>query len=109
MCSCAVLQGPLQSLTYLLNQGLLAATLGAFWSMHVHWAISVSTGAMVRVGGMMTYVLVSSWIMNENLFTIALTQVYALLVGDLSVSKRKLPHLAGMLRPSTDSAQHYLR
>ena len=49
--------------------------------MHVHWAISVSTGAMVRVGGMMTYVLVSSWIMNENLFTIALTQVYALLVN----------------------------
>lgn len=62
--------------------------------MHVHWAISVSTGAMVRVVGMMTYVLVSSWIMNENLFTIALTQVYALLVTSLSLFKISWRYIA---------------
>ncbi|KAK9905014.1 hypothetical protein WJX75_007808 [Coccomyxa subellipsoidea] len=74
-----VLQGPLQSLTYLLNQGLLAATLGASWSMGVHWVVSVSTGAFVRVAGMMAYVLMSSWVMNENLFSILMTNIYSLL------------------------------
>lgn len=83
---CAVLQGPLQSLTYLLNQGLLAATLGASWSMGVHWVVSVSTGAFVRVAGMMAYVLMSSWVMNENLFSVLMTNIYSLLVSCLSMA-----------------------
>ncbi|EIE18715.1 hypothetical protein COCSUDRAFT_20460, partial [Coccomyxa subellipsoidea C-169] len=66
-------------LTFLLNQGLLAATLGASWSLGMHWALSVAAGALVRVGGMMAYVLVSSWIMNENLFSILMTNIYSLL------------------------------
>lgn len=79
-CAPAVLQGPLQSLTFLLNQGLLAALLGALWSMRVHWALSVLTGAFVRVAGMLAYVVVSSWVMNENLFSILMANIYSLLV-----------------------------
>ena len=76
-----MLLGPLQSCTFLLNQGLLAATLGAFWSAQVHWAISVPAAALVMVTGTLAYIVLSSWTMNENLFALLLSNVYALLVS----------------------------
>ena len=82
-CVAAVLLGPLQSCTFLLNQGLLAATLGAFWSAQAHWAISVPAAALVRVTGTLGYIVLSSWTMNENLFALLLSNVYALLVSAL--------------------------
>ena len=81
----AVLLGPLQSCTFLLNQGLLAATLGAFWSAQAHWAISVPAAALVRVTGTLAYIVLSSWTMNENLFALLLSNVYALLVSSTSL------------------------
>lgn len=79
-----MLLGPLQSCTFLLNQGLLAATLGAFWSAQAHWAISVPAAALVRVTGTLAYIVLSSWTMNENLFALLLSNVYALLVSNTS-------------------------
>ncbi len=77
----AVLLGPLQCLTFLLNQGLMAATLGAFWSVQAYWAISVPAAALVRVTGTLAYIMLSSWTMNENLFALLMSNVYALLVS----------------------------
>ena len=78
----AVLMGPLSCTTYLLNQGLLAATLGACWAKQVHWGVSVPVGALVRVGGSLLYIALSSWTMNENLFALLMSNIYSLLVGN---------------------------
>jgi hypothetical protein len=86
LCPCAVLLGPLQSLTFLLNQGLLAATLGTFWAGQAHWAVSVPAAALVRVGGTLAYITLSSWTMNENLFALLMSNVYALLVRIFTVT-----------------------
>ncbi|CAK0783478.1 hypothetical protein CVIRNUC_006677 [Coccomyxa viridis] len=74
-----VLLGPLQCLTFLLNHGLLAASLGAFWSVQAHWALSVPAAALVRVGGQLTYIALTSWTLNENLFALLMSNVYSLL------------------------------
>ena len=76
----AVLLGPLQCLTFLLNHGLLAAALGAFWSVQAHWALSVPAAALVRVGGQLAYIALTSWTINENLFALLMSNVYSLLV-----------------------------
>ena len=76
----AVLLGPLQCLTFLLNHGLLAASLGAFWSVQAHWALSVPAAALVRVGGQLAYIALTSWTINENLFALLMSNVYSLLV-----------------------------
>ena len=86
LCLGAVLLGPLQSLTFLLNQGLLAATLGSFWAGQAHWAVSVPAAALVRVGGTLAYIMLSSWTMNENLFALLMSNVYALLVSIFAVT-----------------------
>ena len=79
-CCAAVLLGPLQCLTFLLNQGLLAAALGAFWAEQAPWIISVPVAALVRVAGTLAYICLSSWTVNENLFALLMSNVYALLV-----------------------------
>ena len=81
-----MLLGPLQSLTFLLNQGLLAATLGSFWAGQAHWAVSVPAAALVRVSGTLAYIMLSSWTMNENLFALLMSNVYALLVSIFAVT-----------------------
>ena len=91
-CAAAVLLGPLQSCTFLLNQGLLAATLGAFWSAQANWVVSVPVAALVRVAGTLAYIMLSSWTMNENLFALLMSNVYALLVSLSSSSS--LPSLS---------------
>ena len=87
----AVLLGPLQCLTFLLNHGLLAASLGAFWSVQAHWALSVPAAALVRVGGQLAYIALTSWTLNENLFALLMSNVYSLLVRGASL----LRHLLG--------------
>jgi hypothetical protein len=95
----AVLLGPLQSLTYLLNSGMLAATLGAVWVMRAHWSLTVPIAALVRVAGTLLYLVLYSWTMNENLFALLMTTVYALLVPPCPVPMQ----LFGML---TSLAMH---
>ena len=87
----ALLLGPLQCLTFLLNHGLLAASLGAFWSVQAHWALSVPAAALVRVGGQLAYIALTSWTLNENLFALLMSNVYSLLVRGASL----LRHLLG--------------
>jgi hypothetical protein len=79
-----VLLGPLQALTYLLVQGLMAACLGACWVRGVHWGLSIPAAAAVRVAGTLAYIGLSSWTMGENLFALLMTNVYSLLVWGLA-------------------------
>ena len=75
-----VLLGPLRAVSYVLMHGLLAASLGSLWRLRAPWALSVPVGALVRVGGQLAYLALSSATMNENLFAVMLSNVHALLV-----------------------------
>lgn len=63
----AVLMGPVRAVTYLLVYGVLSVTLGLAWAWRLPWALSVPLGALSRIGGYMAYIVLSSWVTNENL------------------------------------------
>jgi hypothetical protein len=74
-----VLLGPLRAVAYCLYHGLLAAALGGAWRSGLPWAATVPLGALVRVGGQLAYIALSSATLNENLFAVLLANVHALL------------------------------
>jgi hypothetical protein len=76
----AVLLGPLRAVSYLLIHGLLAATLATLWRSKANLWLCVAVGAVVRMAGQLLYLVLSSVTMNENLFAIMMSNVYAMLV-----------------------------
>jgi hypothetical protein len=74
-----VLLGPLRAVGYIFLHGALAATLGTLWRWRVSWWLSICAGALVRMGGQLAYLVLSSITMNENLFAVMLSNVHALL------------------------------
>ncbi|MEW5299004.1 MAG: hypothetical protein WDW38_004916 [Sanguina aurantia] len=74
-----VLLGPLKAMSYVLMHGGLAATMGSLWHAKTNWWLSVLVLAVVRMGGQMSYLIMSSVTMNENLFALMLTNVYSML------------------------------
>mmetsp|Transcript_5536 Transcript_5536/g.13506 ORF Transcript_5536/g.13506 Transcript_5536/m.13506 type:complete len:294 (+) Transcript_5536:85-966(+) len=78
-CLIMVLLGPVRMLTYLLMHGFLAGTMGVVWARRLPWATGVLAGAAVRTVGQIGYLAVSSWMMNENLFALLMSNVFSLL------------------------------
>lgn len=76
----AVLLGPIQAAAYLLNHGFMGAALGAMWRCGSPWWLSIPVGTLVRVGGTLAYIALSSWALNENLFLLVLGNIYSLVV-----------------------------
>lgn len=74
-----VLLGPIRMVTYFFMHGMFACTLGLLWSARCPWAVSVPLAAVVRVLGTLCYLSVSSWTLNENLFALLVTNVFAFL------------------------------
>lgn len=75
----AVLTGPVRALTFLLIYGLLSLALGACWAWRLPWWLSIPAGALVRIAGYATYVLLSSWALGENLGALMVANAHALL------------------------------
>lgn len=75
----AVLMGPVRAATYLLVYGVLSLALGLSWAARLPWAASVPLGALARIAGYFAYIGLSSWLTNENLVALMVTNVYALL------------------------------
>lgn len=76
-----MLQGPIKALTYLLMHGILAASMGGLWAKKVGWLVSVPLGAFVRVAGQLVYFVLMSWVLNENLFALMVTNIYTAVVS----------------------------
>ncbi|GFR50418.1 hypothetical protein Agub_g12635 [Astrephomene gubernaculifera] len=74
-----VLLGPLRALSYFFLHGLLAASLGAMWKLGANFWLGIVLGAVVRMGGQLSYLVMSSVTMNENMFALLLSNVYNLL------------------------------
>lgn len=86
-CSCVfvvflllfVLMGPVRAVTYVLVYGLLSLSLGASFRLNLPWTVSVPLGACARILGQWLYVLVTSWVTNENLLELLITNAQTLL------------------------------
>ncbi|GIL91598.1 hypothetical protein Vretimale_9635 [Volvox reticuliferus] len=74
-----VLLGPLRAMSYFFLHGLLAATLGSLWSARGGFWVGVMAGALVRMFGQLSYLVMSSVTMNENMFALLLSNVYNML------------------------------
>ncbi|KAL0033970.1 hypothetical protein WJX79_000296 [Trebouxia sp. C0005] len=74
-----LLLGPIRAVTYFFMHGLLAVSLGALWHWRAHWGITLVTGAITRLLGTLGYLIVTSWTLNEDLFSLLLANVYSLL------------------------------
>ncbi|KAL0045230.1 hypothetical protein WJX82_001245 [Trebouxia sp. C0006] len=74
-----LLLGPIRAITYFFMHGLLALSLGALWHWRAHWGITLVTGSITRLLGTLGYFLVTSWTLNEDLFSLLLSNVYSLL------------------------------
>lgn len=71
--------GPVRAATYLLVYGVLSLALGLSWAARLPWGASVPLGALARIAGYFAYIGLSSWLTNENLVALMVTNVYSLL------------------------------
>lgn len=83
----AVLLGPLRALDYFFSHGLLAVVLGSIWHLKSHWSISLAVGAVTRLVGLLGYFYITAWILKEDLLSLMLSNVYALLVHLITAHK----------------------
>ncbi|PNW81039.1 hypothetical protein CHLRE_07g340150v5 [Chlamydomonas reinhardtii] len=74
-----VLLGPLRAASYLWLHGLLAATLGSLWKARCGFWTCIAAGAAVRMLGQFAYLLMSSVMMNENMWALMLSNIYNML------------------------------
>ncbi|KAF8036277.1 hypothetical protein BT93_C2102 [Corymbia citriodora subsp. variegata] len=72
-----VLSGPLKSLTYLLMHGLLGFTIGSLWRMGASWGASIFICTLVRALCAMGYVLISSFLIRENILDLITINLHA--------------------------------
>ncbi|CAI5500858.1 unnamed protein product [Closterium sp. Naga37s-1] len=72
-----VLAGPIKAITFLLLHGFLGSTLGLCWGLGLSWPISILACTFVRAAGAVSFVLLSSWLIRENILKLILMNVQA--------------------------------
>ncbi|KAL9666311.1 hypothetical protein QQ045_000639 [Rhodiola kirilowii] len=65
-----VLAGPVKALTYLLMHGFVGFTMGSLWRLGTNWTLSIFITTLVRAIGACGYVLVTSFLIRENIFAL---------------------------------------
>ncbi|XP_026407760.1 uncharacterized protein LOC113303000 isoform X2 [Papaver somniferum] len=61
------LSGPVKALTYLLMHGLVGLAMGSLWRLRANWGLSIALCTFVRAMGAMGCVLISSFLIRENI------------------------------------------
>ncbi|CAG9465514.1 unnamed protein product [Pedinophyceae sp. YPF-701] len=74
-----VLQGPLRASVYFFLHGSMACVMGWAISRRVRWRVAVPAAALARVFGTLGYLAMTSWVMNENLLRLLVSNVCTLL------------------------------
>ncbi|KAI4386437.1 hypothetical protein MLD38_004368 [Melastoma candidum] len=74
-----VLSGPLKALTYLLMHGVLGFSMGTLWRLGASWSVSISVCTLVRALCAIGYVLISSFLIRENILDLITINLHALL------------------------------
>lgn len=74
-----ILLGPVRAVTYVLVYGLMSIALGVSFKTGIPWAASVPLGACARLVGQWMYISVTSWVTNENLLELLISNAQTLL------------------------------
>uniref|UniRef100_A0A5B6YQT2 DUF2232 domain-containing protein n=1 Tax=Davidia involucrata TaxID=16924 RepID=A0A5B6YQT2_DAVIN len=74
-----VLSGPVKALTYLLMHGLVGFTMGSLWRLRANWGLSIFSCTFVRAMGAMGYVLISSFLIRENILALITINLHAII------------------------------
>ncbi|KAL3701738.1 hypothetical protein R1sor_019760 [Riccia sorocarpa] len=72
-----VLSGPLRAASYLLMHGFVGLGMGSLWRWRFNWLLSIAVCTVVRSLGAVGFVLLSSWLLRENLFGLITINAHA--------------------------------
>ena len=74
--------GPVKAASYVMMHGLPGAGLGIAWAARWPWGVSIAAVTAARSAGMVGYLSLTSWMLNENLVALLVGNVHSLLVRD---------------------------
>ncbi|KAJ8548087.1 hypothetical protein K7X08_021323 [Anisodus acutangulus] len=72
-----VLSGPVKALNYMLMHGLLGFTMGSLWRLRTSWGASIFLCALARAVGALGYVILSSFLIGENILALITVNIHA--------------------------------
>ncbi|MCD9560877.1 hypothetical protein HAX54_019698 [Datura stramonium] len=72
-----VLSGPVKALNYMLMHGLLGFTMGSLWRLRTSWGASIFLCAFARAVGALGYVILSSFLIGENILALITINIHA--------------------------------
>ncbi|KAK7309956.1 hypothetical protein RJT34_07114 [Clitoria ternatea] len=81
-----VLSGPVKALTYLLKHGIVGYTMGTLWRLGASWNLSIFLCTIVRSLGAVGFVLISSFLIRENILALITINIHASLTFVLTAS-----------------------
>ncbi|KAK9107154.1 hypothetical protein Syun_023165 [Stephania yunnanensis] len=71
------LSGPIKASTYLLMHGLVGFCMGSMWRLRTSWGLSIALCTFVRALGLLGYVLISSFLIRENILALITINIHA--------------------------------
>ncbi|CAL5036315.1 unnamed protein product [Urochloa decumbens] len=71
------LSGPVKASTYLLMHGVVGLIMGTVWRLETNWIVSIFLCSIVRALGACGYVLVSSFLIRENILALITVNIHA--------------------------------
>ncbi|KAI4967593.1 hypothetical protein ZWY2020_020574 [Hordeum vulgare] len=80
------LSGPVKALTYLLMHGVVGLSMGTMWRLETNWIASIIICAIIRAVGACGYVLVTSFLIRENIFQLITVNIHASLTYILAAA-----------------------
>ncbi|OEL14737.1 hypothetical protein BAE44_0024242 [Dichanthelium oligosanthes] len=80
------LSGPVKASTYLLMHGVVGLIMGAVWRLETNWIVSIIVCSIVRALGACGYVLVSSFLIRENILALITVNIHASLTYILAAA-----------------------
>lgn len=72
-----ILSGPLKAASYLLVHGFVGVAMGTLWRLEINWCLSIIICTMARSIGTLGFVLLSSWLLRENIFALIMINAHA--------------------------------
>ncbi|KAF7808964.1 membrane protein [Senna tora] len=81
-----VLSGPVKALTFLLRHGIVGFTMGTLWRSGASWNLSITLCTIVRSLGAVGFVLISSFLLRENILALITINLHASLTFVLTAS-----------------------
>ncbi|CAN6448700.1 unnamed protein product [Victoria cruziana] len=71
------LSGPLKACTYLLMHGIVGLAMGSLWRLGANWSLSITLCTLARATGALGYVLISSFLLRENILSLIAINLHA--------------------------------